>query len=239
MSTLSRKQREIQEREERILEVAQEQLVQDGYHGLNMDKIAATLEYAKGTIYNHFPCKEEIMVALAVRVLEQRTEMFRHAAAWQGNSRQRLAAIGAAAEVFVQQYPHLFQLERLIGSASIWEKISETRKMQMQTSEQRCIEIIAGIVRDGVAANDLQLPAEMKPEHIVFGLWSMTLGAYSIIARNASLSELGIEEPYIAVRRQINATMDGLGWKPLLSEFDYVAYTDECARELFTEQALA
>ncbi len=149
MSTLTRKQKEIQDREQRILEVAQDQLIHDGYHGLSMDKIALTLEYAKGTIYNHFSCKEEIMVALAVRILEQRTEMFRQAAVSRGTSRQRMAAIGAAAEIFVKRFPHLFQLEQLVNSASIWEKISDKSRARMQASEARCIEITAGIVRDG------------------------------------------------------------------------------------------
>jgi curli biogenesis system outer membrane secretion channel CsgG len=42
--TLTRKQREIQGREGRILEVARTMIVEDGYHGLSMDRIAEALE---------------------------------------------------------------------------------------------------------------------------------------------------------------------------------------------------
>lgn len=88
MSTLTRKQREIQEREQRILAVARTALLEQGYLGLSMDAIAAHLEYSKGTIYNHFPCKEEIIIALALETNDKRLGMFERAAAWPGLPRE-------------------------------------------------------------------------------------------------------------------------------------------------------
>src|SRR3984885_3865421 len=88
--TLTRKQREIQGREGRILEVARTMIVEDGYHGLSMDRIAEALEYSKGTIYQHFSCKEDILMALANQAIERRLEMFRRAAAFRGKSRERM-----------------------------------------------------------------------------------------------------------------------------------------------------
>ena len=66
MESLTPKKREILERENRILEVARPIVVREGYHGLNMDRIAEKLKYSKGTIYNHFSCKEEIMLESGV-----------------------------------------------------------------------------------------------------------------------------------------------------------------------------
>ena len=108
MIQLSRKQREVQQREALILEVARELLVQHGYLGLRMDDIAESVEYSKGTIYQHFPNKEEIILALANQALETRSSLFAEAATMRKQSRERLAAIGAAAELFVQQFPHFF-----------------------------------------------------------------------------------------------------------------------------------
>ena len=65
METLSRKQREIQEREALILEVAREMLLERGYLGVTMDRIAQAIEYSKGTVYQHFSSKEDVLVALA------------------------------------------------------------------------------------------------------------------------------------------------------------------------------
>src|SRR5580698_969718 len=103
--TLTRKQREIQGREARILEVASKMIVQDGYHGLSMDRIAEALEYSKGTIYQHFSCKEDVLMALVNQAMERRLDLFRRAAAYRGSSRERMSAIGVAAELFFRLYP--------------------------------------------------------------------------------------------------------------------------------------
>jgi AcrR family transcriptional regulator len=55
-----------------ILEVAQELLVEKGYHDASMDAIAARAGIAKGTLYQHFPHKEDLVLAL----LEQHVERF-------------------------------------------------------------------------------------------------------------------------------------------------------------------
>ena len=72
MSTTARKEKERRERESQILDVAREMLCRDGYLGLSMDRIASQMEYSKGTIYQHFQNKEEIILALANEALEKR-----------------------------------------------------------------------------------------------------------------------------------------------------------------------
>ncbi len=237
MGTLSRKQREIQEREEKILDVARALFVSDGYHGLSMERIAAELEYAKGTIYNHFPCKEEILIALANQALSIRSEMFRKAAQYRGHSRERLAAVGAAAELFVRRFPNHFAVEQVIRAASIWDKTSEKRREAMLQGESTCMQIVAGVVRDGVASGDLQLQDGMRPEGVVFGLWSMSFGAYSIIATSPSLRDIGLDHPYEMVRRNLNVMVDGLDWRPLSSEYDFLKMFDRLQTELFSAEA--
>ena len=102
METLTPKKREILERESRILAVARPIVVREGYHGLNMDRIADALSYSKGTIYNHFSCKEEVIIALAFQSASKRVELFRSAAQFQAKSRFRMMAIGEVAESFVR-----------------------------------------------------------------------------------------------------------------------------------------
>ncbi len=236
MQTLTRKQREIKDREAQILSVARQMLVEGGYLGLSMDAIAATLEYSKGTIYNHFACKEEIIIALAIETMEKRTAMFLRAAALTGQARQRLSGIGVAAELFVRLYPDHFGVEQLIRSASIWEKTSEKRRRTMHTAESRCIGIVAGIVRDGIAQGDLTLPEDLAPEDLVFGLWSQTFGAYSIIATSEGLQDHGVVDPYHAVRQNINMILDGYGWTPLSTDYDYLDLFDRLTAEVFPDE---
>ena len=226
----------MQEREEQILAVARDLFITEGYHGLSMERIAATMEYAKGTIYNHFPNKEEIMLALANLALQTRTEMFRRAATYTGLSRDRLSAIGAANELFVRRFPDHFRVEQLIRSHSIWDKTSEKRRNTMLMCESQCMETVSGVVRDGIASGDLTLPDDFTAEEFVFGLWSMSFGAFSIITSSQTLPEIGIINPYDAIRRNMNMLVDGLGWKPLSGERDYIRLFDVVQQDVFPEE---
>lgn len=61
------KERQREEREQLILDVAEELLVEKGYHEMSMDDIAARVGIAKGTVYLHFAGKDELLFALLTR----------------------------------------------------------------------------------------------------------------------------------------------------------------------------
>ena len=220
MIQLSPKQQEIQLREKRILEVAQSVLVEHGYHGLSMERIAGLVEYSKGTVYNHFANKEEIIVALAIATVTKRFEMFKQAAQFKGASRFRMLAVGQAAEKFVNAYPDFFMLEQILMLPSVRQKVSEKRQHEINSIEIRCMDVVAGIIRDAVSAEDLVLATGITPEKLVFGFWSLSSGGFALAARVSALPHLGFDNPFELVHGHTAALMDGLGWAPLSSEYD-------------------
>lgn len=236
MSTLSPKKQAMKERELRILELARSMVLTGGYHGLGLDSLASELGVSRGTIYNHFKCKEEIILALLIETMDRRREMFQRAAAYQGLPRIRLAAIGVAAELFVRLYPDHFQVEQIVKSDSIWDKTTEERRSLVKTCQMQCVGIVAGIVRDGIAQNHVTLPEGMTPESLVFGLWSMTEGAYSLIATSDAVKELGITDPFRAIRMNIHSTVDGFGWTPLSRDLDYHETMEQVIKSVFPDE---
>jgi TetR/AcrR family transcriptional regulator, fatty acid metabolism regulator protein len=64
------KEKQRQERAALILQAAEEVLAEKGYHDTSMDEIAARVGVAKGTLYQHFPSKEDLIFALFERELE-------------------------------------------------------------------------------------------------------------------------------------------------------------------------
>lgn len=68
------KERQRQERAELILQVAEAVLAERGYQDASMDEIATRAGIAKGTVYQHFPSKEELVFAL----FEREAAMFLH-----------------------------------------------------------------------------------------------------------------------------------------------------------------
>src|SRR5947209_1207700 len=65
--TISLKEKQRQEREELIIQEAEEVFEEKGYYDASMDEIAARVGISKGTIYAHFPGKEELVVAIFKR----------------------------------------------------------------------------------------------------------------------------------------------------------------------------
>ena len=61
MNPLNRKQRERIEREQLILDAARNIINQEGWEHLTMERVAAAVEYSKGTVYNHFSSKEDVV----------------------------------------------------------------------------------------------------------------------------------------------------------------------------------
>lgn len=235
----TRKQREIREREARILAVARSHLTRSGYLGLNMDRIADEIEYSKGTIYQHFRNKEEILLALANEALDTRLRMFRSAADFDGPDRVRLATVGAAAEAFVEHFPHFFMVEQIVRVSSIWEKTSAERRELMERCERGCMATVVEIVHHAVEERSLRLPSEVIPEEVVFGMWSIYLGTQTIAKSSHALEEIGIANPTASLRKNQNRLLDGYGWAPLSGDFDYTGHMDQVKQERFRHDQFA
>lgn len=235
MSTISRKQQEILEREQLVLQTARDIFRTRGYLGLNMNRVAEELQYAKGTIYQHFKNKEEIILAMAAETLQIRTSMFERAAEFQGKSRQRIAAIGCAAELFVQWYPDHFELEKVLSCSSIIEKTNEKLQEKKNNAELKCVSIVAGVVRDGIATGDLELNEDASADKLVFGLWSQTYGGYSVLACTETIEMMGITDGFQLVRDNCNRLLDGYGWRLLSSDFDYNETYTQVRNEIFAD----
>ena len=96
MAQWSSWQTEIRQREESILSAARAVLLERGYFGLTMERVASVSACPKGTMYQHFGCKEDLLVALAVACAGARLEMMERAAAHSCPSRERVVALGEA-----------------------------------------------------------------------------------------------------------------------------------------------
>lgn len=232
MVTTSRKQREIQDREAQILKLARPILLREGYQALSMERLAGLMEYAKGTLYNHFPNKEEIVLALAIESMELRFRIFEAASMLSPSSRDRLMAIGVACEIYTQRHREHFAIEEWIRNSTIWDKSSTKRHDLVRHCESRCMSIVAGIVRDAVVHGDLELRPGLTAEEMIFGFWSLNYGSQVLAATSPSLSSLGIPDAPKAIRHHCYTLMNGFGWKPLLPFDEHNSLMDQFKTQL-------
>lgn len=66
ISTTERKRRELASRERALLDAAVALLDRDDWQVVTVEQIAERAEYAKGTVYRHFPSKDDLYARLAV-----------------------------------------------------------------------------------------------------------------------------------------------------------------------------
>jgi AcrR family transcriptional regulator len=235
MTTMTRKQREMQQREELILDVATRMLLDRGYLGLNMDRIAEAAEYSKGTIYQHFTCKEDLIAAVALRSIRARGELFARGATFHGRSRERLTAIGVADELFYILCPDHARIEQITKVESIWDKASPKRREACHSGDTSCMSVIQGVIRDGIASGDLELPAHCSPDGLMFGLWSMATGARTIITNGLLMDTFEEAEPQRVLHQNFQLFVDGYNWKPLSTEWDYFDTVERARQEVFSD----
>ena len=226
MVELTRKQREIESRTAEILRVARPILIADGFQGLSMDRVASQMEYAKGTIYNHFPNKEEIVLALAVQSMELRRQLFEKASQIDRSPRLRMMALGAACEFFTQHCTEDFAIEQWVRNQGVWDKSTEQRQSLILQCEGRCMELVSSIVQDAISDGALKLPDTLCAEELVFGFWAINYGSQILTFTSPSLPALGIFSPSNAIRIHCCTLLNGFHWSPLM---DHEVYLREMA----------
>src|SRR6476660_8492434 len=143
-------------RRRQLLAAAQEVFVAQGYHGAAMDDIAERAGVSKPVLYQHFPSKLELYVALLDVACDEAVANVRHALASTTDNEERVAASTAAFYAYVSDPAAAF---RLVFESDLTSE-PEVRKRVDQVT-LRCADAIAEVIADntGLPADVAQLLA--------------------------------------------------------------------------------
>ncbi|VAW65928.1 Transcriptional regulator, AcrR family [hydrothermal vent metagenome] len=233
LPAMSRKQRELYEREQLILDTAQQILQQAGLQSLTMERVAAQIEYSKGTVYNHFSSKEEIVNAISCRCVSNLIEMFNRAKNHSGNHRERIAGISIAHSLYAQLHPAEIQNMQIIKSSAVREKISREKQIELLALEQQIIGIAQEIILDAIHDGDIPQGQPHVPDSILLGLWSMGYGSNLLHLTGIPFDQLGMHQPLEMMWINSHKLLDSYQWQPLSSEFDIYKLREKLQKELF------
>ncbi len=234
---LSRKQRELFEREQLILDTAQIILREEGIQGLTMERVAAEIEYSKGTVYNHFCSKEEIISGISCRCSANIVEMFTRAKNYSGNHRERIAAIGIAHSLYAQLHPDELRSLQVLKSTDVREKISAEKQNELLQLEQQITNIVLSIISDAINDGDIPTEQPFIPDSIFLGLWSMGFGSNLLHVSGIPFDKLGIQPPLKMMWVNSHKLLDSYQWQPLSSTFDIDKLKEKLTKELFLEES--
>ncbi len=224
---------EIAHRKAELLAVAQRLLITHGPGWLTMDRFAAATEFSKGTIYQVFSSKDDVIAALAEQTTQRRVAFFERAAVFPGRSRERMHAIAKAYEITSRLYPDECACEEACSLAHVRQYLPERRRRELEKVDNRAFEITLGILRDGISSGDLKLtPSAPTPEMILFGLFGLTKGIYRVWISDLPFHEWASDvfETHFGL---INLMCDGYGWRPFTNEWDYQATKERIWKDVF------
>ena len=234
----TRKQREIAERHALFLNTARTLLQEGGFHSLSMERVADVAEYSKGTVYQHFTCKEELLIQLCHEGMTELLRLFRKASDFNGTHRDRLLAVFFANELWARVDPIHVYLMQYLESGDTKDRVTASSLAQHDVLEQQILGSVSSIVQDAHDAGDLP-PSSLNPIEVVFGLWSQCHGGQLLQSYDIPLEEFGVRQPVRVLLRMSSATLDGLGWQPLYQSTELAATLDQFINELFPEELIA
>ena len=137
------------ERRRQLLDAAREVFVSQGYHAAAMDEIAERAGVSKPVLYQHFPGKLELYLALLDQSVDELVATVRDALISTTDNRQRVAAALGAYFEYVEQEHQAFRLvfeSDLSNEAAVRDRL--------ERGQQECAEMISQMVSQDAGLDD-------------------------------------------------------------------------------------
>jgi AcrR family transcriptional regulator len=237
MSVITRKQREIQEREKKLIQIGRKLLLEQGLHGLKLDRVAEIAEYSRGTIYQHFQSKEDLLAAMAIESAQNRFELFERASQFPGLTREKIVAILVADEIFDRSEPQYYRSEFIINLADLLKRAAPENRAKLTEVDNKGLAIAPIIIEDAIRSGDI--PPGISSRHIMFALMTMLIGSHVSSYEETEVinSTVKIGDRFETLRDCVATLLDGFGWRPLSTEWDYSKTVERVRSELFAEES--
>ena len=137
------------ERRRQLLDAALEVFVSQGYHAAAMDEIAERAGVSKPVLYQHFPGKLDLYLALLDKSVDELVETVRGALRSTTENKQRVAATFSAYFEYMESEGQAYRLvfeSDLSNEAAVRERI--------ERGQRECAEMISQMVRQDAGLDD-------------------------------------------------------------------------------------
>jgi AcrR family transcriptional regulator len=221
-----------QRRETFMLEQARKIASAEGLHALTLPRLAEETGYSKPTVYKYFPTKEDLITAVAAQSAAIRASYYERAVSFQGRPREKLYGINALNFGFLHPY---FREMLDLHINRFGYQAAPNRLESYLEDENRVVEIIAGIVREAIGKGDLKIPENTDEYQIIFTLSSTTFGGYVMRESDSPVIKKWFDRIRFKDGTFGEIVLDGLGWKPLSTEWNYAKTKKRFFQEVFPE----
>ena len=136
-------------RRRQLLDAATAVFVARGYHAAAMDEIAERAGVSKPVLYQHFPGKQELYLALLDESVDRLVEAVTGAIRATSDNRERVNATFAAYFGYVAEHSGTFKLvfeSDLTSDPAVRDKLAE--------AERTCAQLISQVIKDDAGLAD-------------------------------------------------------------------------------------
>ena len=179
------------QREERILQAAQELFFMKGIIGTTIDEIAEKADISKGAVYLHYKTKDEIYFAIANKGLETMLAMFEEAADGPSLGLEKFKAIGYSFYHFTKRYPDFSTLIYAEGAPRPSQDSAletEYRSLNMQIGA-----VMVATIQQGMADGSVRPDVEPVSAALII---STSLRGFlrTLLTEADMMTQLGLDE---------------------------------------------
>lgn len=188
LAKATQKAREFRQREQAILDCAQQLFIELGEDKVTVEMIADKVGIGKGTIYKHFETKNEIYLLLMIRYEEELAEMFRRI----DTSEDKEALVREYFRFRVQD-PDKYLLFDRLESKLMADKAVPALLDKLHAIRASNLEKLSSIVKERIAEGKL---ADVPPEFHIGMAWALAHGASALMKSEFYLKFIQNQEAF-------------------------------------------
>jgi AcrR family transcriptional regulator len=178
MGIQERKEREFHRREEEILHAALGLFNRDDWQSVTIEEVAQASEIGKGTIYKHFPSKEDIYARLALNFNRKLLERLRAI----DPGLDVIGRLRAVIRVFWETHLHSQEYHRLVQYCEredFRRNISEGTREEIRQLDAEFADLVTSLVEQGRGEGVFN--GTKSPPMMMFGAQAALIGAIRLV----------------------------------------------------------
>jgi len=189
LARATQKAREFRQREQAILDCAQELFIEHGEDKVTVEMIADKVGIGKGTIYKHFETKNEIYLLLMIRYEEVLADLFRRI----DISQDKQSLVREYFTFRVRDADQYLLFDRL-ESKLVADKVVPALVEKLHAIRAANFEKLCAMVDGQIKAGKL---ADVPPQYHIAAAWALAHGASALTKSSFYADFIGEQEPFL------------------------------------------
>ncbi|WP_019029207.1 TetR/AcrR family transcriptional regulator [Colwellia piezophila] len=170
----------VQEQEKLIICAAIKAIEDSSLLDFSMSAIAKLAGLSMGSVYKFVQCKEDVLIALATRMYQQRQGVFNKVLALPLTTPERIIALSLLDFSKVQMYNFDHQLESIVNTEAMMKRCSQRWLTQMIACGERCQTMFQQFLQTAADSGELT-SGNRDIEEINVGAWSLSIGYFQTV----------------------------------------------------------